>query len=533
MAQERRRVSGGGVAASAERRLRPALLPAALLVAVVASLAARLAQALVLAPGRYKTLTRIRLRESPSVDAEPTGDRLEKGEVFEVEEIVEAGASSNVGYLRVAGRNGWVFDQGIAGAWVGKDILERVLEAAPAEADVVVPTTPTAPTAPTMPTAPTVPTASTAEAAPAPAPAPVPMEPVVAIGMAQIETLRLPGNMLGAGFELLRLEVKGAPQPLAFLLGTAFPINALTPRGRELLPGTDTSFKGGWLSQAAAAANRMDLEGVRLWGSGAAIDDIKDVEVLEFPQAQLLGQLGVEVHGVLGKPFFEQYDMDLDRYGQRAQFYSPGQAAAQGFYSTVRHLPGIALPSGNLGIVLTGHAVDDDLDDRKASFVGLVDSSAAHTVINWEAAKLLGYSGPTDPKLMAATKVLGAGKTGQAEEMPVVMAKFTVSGKPEILKPMMLSVDQEEFKASGGKGWYFEEKTLAGGPGSLELGAINVAIGDVLGLSVMTDSMIGPFTGAAAIIGQDLLFQAQRVVINLGEKSLWLEPGDIRDAPEM
>eukprot|EP00413_Alexandrium_margalefii_P010484 CAMPEP_0204547008 /NCGR_PEP_ID=MMETSP0661-20131031/22478_1 /ASSEMBLY_ACC=CAM_ASM_000606 /TAXON_ID=109239 /ORGANISM="Alexandrium margalefi, Strain AMGDE01CS-322" /LENGTH=339 /DNA_ID=CAMNT_0051553869 /DNA_START=24 /DNA_END=1043 /DNA_ORIENTATION=+ len=339
--------------------------------------------------------------------------------------------------------------------------------------------------------------------------------------------------MLGAGFELLRLEVRGASQPLAFLLGTAFPVNALTPRGRELLPSSSSSFSGGWLSQATKAAQTVNLEGVRLGGSRAAIDDIKGCEVIELPQAQLLGQLGVEVHGILGQPFFEQYDMDLDRYGQRAQFYSPGQAAAEGFYSTVRHLPGIALPSGNIGVVLTGAAMDDSLEDQKASFVGLVDSSAAHTIINWEAAKLLGFSGPTDPRLMAATKVLGAGKTGEAEEMPVVRAKFSMCGVPQGVKPMMLSVSQDDFKAGGGKGWYFEQKTLEGGPGCLELGAINIAIGDVLGLSVLTDSMIGPFAGAAAIVGQDLLFQAQRVVVNLRDKNLWLEPGDVRDAPEM
>jgi len=184
-------------------------------------------------------------------------------------------------------------------------------------------------------------------------------------------------------------------------------------------------------------------------------------------------------------------------------------------------------------VVLTGSAVDEDFVEKKVSFVGLVDSAAAHTVINWEAAKLLGYSGPNDPKLMAATKVLGAGKTGQAEEMPVVLARFSLCGVPELVKPMLRSVSQEDFKAGDSKGWYFEEKTLQGGPGCLELGAINVAIGDVLGLSVLTDSMIGPFTGAAAIVGQDLLFQAQRVVVNLRDKNLWLEPGDIRDAPEM
>lgn len=350
--------------------------------------------------------------------------------------------------------------------------------------------------------------------------------------MAAVETLQLPGNMLGAGFEFVRLEVRGAQQPLTFMLSTAFPKNALTTRGRELMDSQATQYSGGWLSQATQA-NNLDLEGVRFLGTGASIDDIKGCEVLDFPQAILAAQLGVEVHGVLGQPFFEQYDMDLDRYRQRAQFYAPGQAASQGFYSTVRHLPGIALPSGSLGVVLRGAAESEEGEPREVAFVGLVDSGAAHTVMNWEAAKLLGYSGPTDPRLMQATKVLGAGETGKAEEMPVVLAKFSMCGVPDMVKPMMLNVDQEAFKSGGGKGWYFEEKTLHGGTGKMELGAVNVAIGDVLGLTVLRDSMIGPFKGAAAIVGQDLLFQAQRLVVNLRDKQFWLEPGDVKDAPAM
>merc|ERR1711972_820611 len=113
------------------------------------------------------------------------------------------------------------------------------------------------------------------------------------------------------------------------------------------------------------------------------------------------------------------------------------------------------------------------------------------------------------------------------------LAKVSLCSVPELVKPMMASVSQEEFKADGGKGWYFEEKTLSDCATCLEFGQVNVAIGNVLGLSVLRDSMIGPFKGAAGIIGQDLLFQAERVVINMKDKQLWVEAGDIRDDTEM
>merc|ERR1719296_678268 len=177
--------------------------------------------------------------------------------------------------------------------------------------------------------------------------------------------------------------------------------------------------------------------------------------------------------------------MDLDRYGNRASFYAPGQAASQGFYSNVKHLPGIALPSGGVGVVVKSKAKPQGLEaeGEEVSFVGLVDTGAAHTVLNWEAAKLLGYSGPDDPELTQATKVLGASDQGTADEMPVVQARLSLSSVPEGVKPMMSSVSKEQWESTGGDGWYFDK--LDGGSQSVEMGAVNVAIGNVLGLSIL------------------------------------------------
>jgi len=341
--------------------------------------------------------------------------------------------------------------------------------------------------------------------------------------------------MLGAGYEFVRIEVQGE-RVLTFMLGCAFPRNVLTPRGQELLGVLlpKPSFSGGWMS-AAAQASTIDLKDLKFAATGAPIDDLNNCDVLDFPQAQLAEQLGVEVHGILGQPFFAGYDMDLDRYGGRVQFFAPGQAASQGFYSTVKHLPGLDLPAGNLGIALKGKSLDVDDDkfdaDTDRTFIGLVDTSAAHTVVNWKAAEKLGFSGPDDPILKAATKVLGAGAQGQAEELPVVRVRFTLCGVPQGVKPMMVSVSKEQFESGGGVGWYLDG--LGGGSGCVEFGAVNVAIGDVLSLGVLSDSKIGQFQGAAAIIGQDLLFQAQRIVLNSRDRQLWLEPGDVQDALDM
>lgn len=515
--------------------MRPRFGRSALAVAVLwgllsySGLLAHLESLAALVPGRYRALTKIRVREKPDIASNPTGAVVVAGELFDVDEVQSSGG---MGYLKLADGGGWVFDQGTAGRWAGQPILEPVQGAAATEP---IPVTPPPSAAPKVSSAP-VADVQSVDFGTAPSfkstSADV-LEPAVALALAQVETLRLPANVLGAGFELVQLSVPGARQPLTFLLGSAFPLNVITPRGQELAGKTGGGqFSGGWLASAAKAAGTVNLEGVKFLTTGGFLGDLKGVEVMDFPQAELCSQLGVEVHGMLGQPFFSEFDLDLDRYRGAAQLYAPGTAAAQGFYSTVKHLPGIALPSGNMGVVVKGKpVVEGEEEIKQEGFVGIVDSSAPHTTLNWEAAKQLGFSGPTDPRLAVATKVLGAGPQGTPIEMPVVLVKLSLCSAPEGVRPMMSSVSKEQWESSGGKGWYFAD--LSGGTNSINFGAVNVAIGDTLSLSVLRDSKIGPFTGAAAIIGQDLLFQAQRIVLNMRDKQMWMEPGDMRDAEEM
>ncbi|CAE7252091.1 unnamed protein product [Symbiodinium necroappetens] len=447
-------------------------------------------------------------------------ESLSAGEVFEATEALSP-SDDGIGYLKVAG--GWVFDQGIAGRWRGKAIVEAIQvttepDPVPLPRDAAL-----SPDDVTTSSSAKVPE-NMAEEPKAAAPA---AAPAVALGTARVEMVRLPDEVLGAGFEFVRFEVAKGRQPLTFMLGSGFPTNALTERGRGLIDVEGAKFTGGWLSEAQAA-NKVSLQDVRFLETGSTIADLGECSTLDFPQAQLAEQLGIEVHGILGKPFFTQYDVDIDRYRARADIYTPGDAASQGFYSGVKHLPGIELPQSQLGLAVKGAAMSEegDLPVTPSSFIGLLDSSAAHTVLNWEAAKLFGFSGPSDVRLTSAAKVLAASADGQAEEMPVTRVRLSLCSVPEGVGPKMMSVSKEEWEAKGGNGWFFAD--LSGGDECVDFGAIDVAIGNPLGLSVLEDSKIGPFKGAAAIIGQDVLFQADRVVMNMKDSQIWLQPGEIK-----
>lgn len=77
---------------------------------------------------QFRALTKIRLREMPDINSRPTGDVLESGEVFEVADWVKPPSPGLMGYLRVAGKSGWVFNKGVSGAWLEKPIVERLTE---------------------------------------------------------------------------------------------------------------------------------------------------------------------------------------------------------------------------------------------------------------------------------------------------------------------------------------------------------------------------------------------------------------------
>eukprot|EP00931_Biecheleriopsis_adriatica_P008169 TRINITY_DN109394_c0_g1_i1.p1 TRINITY_DN109394_c0_g1~~TRINITY_DN109394_c0_g1_i1.p1 ORF type:complete len:221 (+),score=39.43 TRINITY_DN109394_c0_g1_i1:11-673(+) len=74
-------------------------------------------------PATWRSLTKIRLREYPDLTSSPTGDFVGPYESFKVDDVIRKDGQH---YLKLAGKTGWAFDRGIAGAWKGKPICERL-----------------------------------------------------------------------------------------------------------------------------------------------------------------------------------------------------------------------------------------------------------------------------------------------------------------------------------------------------------------------------------------------------------------------
>lgn len=339
-----------------------------------------------------------------------------------------------------------------------------------------------------------------------------------------LQTLQVSEDALGRGFEVVKLVVGSRKEPLSFLVST-------TTAKEVIITPAACAELGLPISRA------VDLEDVRFDGGGA-IGSIRGCQVSSFMQlatAQTLS--GATVHGMVGLPFLERYDLDLDRARGEQRLKKAGavavaaQAACRGPQANAGAvpLPCLALPGSLLGL-----PVQVRYKQKTLPLLGVIDTSSMYSVINWQAARDLGIaSGPTDAKLGGATKVVGLTPDGTAE-MPIVNVKISLFATPEGLGCKLGSISKHEFEAAGkGNGWDIElkAKDLKGG---VECGRVNAAVGDAIQLQLLADAAVGPFTGGAVLVGQDILAQLQRCTISARDKRLWVDgPARIEDCPPL
>mmetsp|Transcript_115195 Transcript_115195/g.229457 ORF Transcript_115195/g.229457 Transcript_115195/m.229457 type:complete len:126 (+) Transcript_115195:39-416(+) len=73
----------------------------------------------------YVALTKINVREMCDVQSAKTGRIIEQGEKFQVQ---GSGAVGPQRFFKLADGPGWVFQRGVAGRWLDKDIIALVEE---------------------------------------------------------------------------------------------------------------------------------------------------------------------------------------------------------------------------------------------------------------------------------------------------------------------------------------------------------------------------------------------------------------------
>mmetsp|Transcript_109222 Transcript_109222/g.308050 ORF Transcript_109222/g.308050 Transcript_109222/m.308050 type:complete len:513 (-) Transcript_109222:92-1630(-) len=326
----------------------------------------------------------------------------------------------------------------------------------------------------------------------------------------ELRTLPAPKEVLGKGFEVVTLKVASFEKPLKFLISTTLSMEAaITPNTCGML--------------GMPIKRTVDLKDVSFEG-GHQIGTFKECMVTSFVQAQMAEKaLGTTLHGVLGLPFLQNFDLDLDRIRTEQRFKHQGAAAKAagedcGLGAGVRRVPCVTLPGGLLGTPL-------QLRSKQAvtaNVIGIVDTGSMFSTMSWQAAKELGLAdGIADSKLKGATKVAGATKDGVVK-MPLVPVKASICNAEGEFACHVPGISSEEFQETGkGKGWTLDLKNLRPG---VDFGRVNVAIGDAIPFEMLKDSAVGDYNGGAFLIGQDILAQAPRLILDAKDRKIWLEP---------
>mmetsp|Transcript_72447 Transcript_72447/g.223888 ORF Transcript_72447/g.223888 Transcript_72447/m.223888 type:complete len:279 (-) Transcript_72447:7-843(-) len=215
------------------------------------------------------------------------------------------------------------------------------------------------------------------------------------------------------------------------------------------------------------------LEGLRLMGTDLDLGPISPI-VTDFPQFSIGLGLGCPVDGMLGMEFYERFAVETAdgrlrlHEAESAEDYAASQGMAQ---LTMAPLPARLL---GISVELAGGGAAAPGVRQPGRVVGIVDTGASHSILNWAAASLLLGLRRGDPSLEAGGSISAYDVSGQPIDMPLVTAALALRGAgPEPC-------------------------------GLVSFGAVEVALGD---MALFARLLGGDATVPAVLVGQDLLTQ--------------------------
>lgn len=286
---------------------------------------------------------------------------------------------------------------------------------------------------------------------------------------------------LGPGFDLVAVSVfQGGGRALSFMLDSGLTSSMLRPPvAKDLdLKGDasagERSFIGADGSRVSAVVR---LEDAQLEGVDVKVGPLSPM-VLDFPQAEIGRELGHVVDGMLGMEFYERFAVEVDCVASCLRLYAAdaGEAAAQA--RGMEQLTTAMLPSRLLGVAVE-LAEGADLRMFRAApsrrVVGIVDTGASHSVLNWAAAAtLLGVRSRDDARLASAGRISSMDVSGRLVDMPLLSIRLRLKGAGPQAR------------------------------GAADFEAIEIAIGDI---ALFARLLGGNTSEPAALIGQDILVQ--------------------------
>jgi len=219
--------------------------------------------------------------------------------------------------------------------------------------------------------------------------------------------------------------------------------------------------------------------------------------VTDFPQEHM-DPAHDPVEGMIGMEVLEQFDVDFDFPAGRLRLWKPHtveNVAKKAGMTTVDAV--VVNETRLLGFRVVSSSVPRDATGGLAAqpFLGVVDCGASFSVVNWDAAPLLGLLPKNDGAYRKSPLVTGLGVDGQPQLLPTSTIGLSYCGNPK----KDISTMSFEAPPSDWKPW----------------NPISVAVGDLPVFSQLLGDGRTPYRGPAGIIGLDILTQ-RRLILETG-----------------
>lgn len=202
------------------------------------------------------------------------------------------------------------------------------------------------------------------------------------------------------------------------------------------------------------------------------------------------------VEGMIGMEVLEQFDVDFDFPAGRLRLWKPHTVEKVAKKAGMSKIDAVVVNETLLlGFrVVSSSAVKDNNGMIMAQpFLGVVDCGASFSVVNWEAASLLGLPPRNDNSYRNNPKVTGLGVDGRPQLLPTSSVQLSYCGNA---------------KKGGETTMAFEAPPSDWKPWN----SIQIAIGDLPVFSQLLGDGRTPYRGPAGIIGLDILSQ-RRVIL--------------------
>uniref|UniRef100_A0A7S1HYS2 Peptidase A1 domain-containing protein n=1 Tax=Eutreptiella gymnastica TaxID=73025 RepID=A0A7S1HYS2_9EUGL len=223
---------------------------------------------------------------------------------------------------------------------------------------------------------------------------------------------------------------------------------------------------------------------------------------VDFFQASMGERMGIDIAGMVGMEFLEQVDIEMDPFNYLCTVYEPGEPYIDETVNRVT-LQGTTLPGNLIGVMLQGYRYwgdeENPVGQRAPPILGIVDTGATYSIMNWKAANALGiFEG--DPRLAKESTVNMMGVEGKRQKMPLIPMQMEVCGfleEPEVVK----------HESENGDTWSMKELVTDDSARIKFEANATMGIGDINFKNLLRRKEIGEYNGPACLIGQDLFMQ--------------------------